>query len=97
MTMGAGSTIKPGVISRLNGGKRHCLRVGMVHILPSPWSIFNPVDFSPLATTLFVQPFHHAFKPTPTIHKIPLIPPLAKGEIVIPLFGRRPIGPPSGA
>ena len=25
---------------------------------------------------------------TPTIHKIPLIPPLPKGEIVIPLFGK---------
>jgi hypothetical protein len=37
------------------------------------------------------------FNTTPSIHKIPLIPPLAKGEIVIPLFGRRPIGPPSGA
>jgi len=25
---------------------------------------------------------------TPTIHKIPLIPPLPKGEMVIPLFGK---------
>ena len=35
---------------------------------------------------------HHApisqISLTPTIHKIPLIPPLPKGEIVIPLFGK---------
>jgi len=28
------------------------------------------------------------FNTTPTIHNIPLSPPLPKGEIVIPLFGK---------
>ena len=31
--------------------------------------------------------FFYITNTTPTIHKIPLIPPLPKGEIVIPLFG----------
>jgi len=34
------------------------------------------------------QAFEYAVSTTPTIHKIPLIPPLPKGEIVIPLFGK---------
>ena len=45
------------------------------------WGFLIRVSFEPEINT------------TPTIRKIPLIPPLPKGEIVIPLFGRRPIGP----
>jgi hypothetical protein len=55
---------------------------------------FAQVEFNIRALNFFPfsayweQNFKDAFKSTPTIRKIPLIPPLPLGEIVIPLFGK---------